>query len=97
MRSRALAVATLAVALPLGLAACSGSNVTKADISNKLKSDPQFKVLNATQRDCIADLMLKKGNKGDLQQWVDGKKKIEEVRGDSSGIQGDAMKCATGG
>jgi hypothetical protein len=40
--------------------------------------------------------MLKKGNKGDLKKWVDGEKKIEDVRGDSSGIQSDAMKCATG-
>lgn len=93
MRSRVLVVAALA----LGLAACGGSNVTKADISNKLKADPQFKVLNDAQRDCLADLMLKKGNKGDLQKWVDGKKNLESVRGDSSGMKAQAENCAKAG
>jgi hypothetical protein len=93
VRSRVLVVAALA----LGLAACGGSNVTKADISSKLKADPQFKVLNDAQRDCLADLMLKKGNKGDLQKWVDGKKDLKDVRGDSSGMETDAAKCAKAG
>jgi hypothetical protein len=95
--SRSAATAALAVLLPLGLAACGAdANVSKSDISTKLKSDSQFKVLNDKQRDCLADLMLKKGNKGDLKKWVDGKKKIEDVRGDSNGIEDSARKCATG-
>jgi hypothetical protein len=93
VRSRVLVVAALA----LGLAACGGSNVSKTDISNKLKADPQFKVLNDAQRGCLADLMLKKGNKGDLQKWVDGKKDLGEVRGDSSGMETDAKKCTKAG
>jgi hypothetical protein len=96
VRSR-IASRSLVVALAaLGLAACSGADVSRTDISNRLKSDPQFKVLNDKQRGCIADLMLKKGNKGDLKKWVDGDKKMDDVRGDSAGIQADAMKCATG-
>jgi hypothetical protein len=94
--SRPVATAVLAVMIPLGLTACGGTNVSKSDIAAKLKSDSQFKVLTDKQRDCLADLMLKKGNKGDLKKWVDGKKKIDDVRGDSSGIESSARKCATG-
>ncbi len=94
--SRTIATIVLAGVLPLGLAACGGAKVSKTDISAKLKSDSQFKALNDKQRDCLADLMLKKGNKGDLKDWVDGKKKIDDVRGDSSGIEDSARKCATG-
>ena len=91
--SRSLAAVALAVVIPFGLAACGDTNVSKSDISTKLKADSRFKVLNDKQRDCLADVMLKKGNKGDLKKWVDGKKKIEEVRGDASGIEGAASEC----
>lgn len=94
--SRCAVTAGLAILLPLGLAACgSDAKVSRSEISAKLKSDAQFKVLTDKQRDCLADLMLKKGNKGDLRKWVDGKKKIDDVRGDSDGLEDAASKCAT--
>ncbi len=94
--SRPVAVAVLAAVLPLALTACGGDpKVSKVDVSSKLKSDAQFKALNDKQRDCLADLMLKKGNKGDLKQWIDGKKKLEDIKGDSNGIESAASKCAT--
>jgi hypothetical protein len=94
--SRSIATVVLAGVLPLGLAACGGAKVSKSDVSAKLKADSQFKALNDKQRDCLADLMVKKGNKDDLKAWVDGKKKIDDVRGDSSGMEDAARKCATG-
>jgi hypothetical protein len=94
--SRPVAVAALAILVPLGLTACgSDPKVSQTDVSSKLKSDTQFKSLNDKQRDCLADLMLKKGNKGDLKQWIDGKKKLEDVGGDSDGIESAAGKCIT--
>ncbi len=91
--SRPLAVAVLTA---LALSACGADpKVSKTDVSTKLKADTQFKALNDKQRACLADLMVKKGNKGDLKQWIDGKKKLEDVRGDSEGIEGAASKCAT--
>jgi hypothetical protein len=92
--SRRAATAGLTISLSLGLAAC-GAKVSESEISAKLKSDAQFKALNDKQRDCLAELMLKKGNKGDLRKWVDGKKKIDDVRGDSDGLESAASKCAT--
>jgi hypothetical protein len=94
--SRHAATAGLAITLSLGLAACGGdAKVSKSEIAGKLKSDATFKQLNDKQRDCLAALMLKKGNKGDLRKWVDGKKKIDDVRGDSDGMESAATKCAT--
>ena len=95
--SRPLAAAVLAAVIPLGLTACgSDAKVSQTDVAAKLKSDVQFKALNDKQRDCLADLMVKKGNKGDLKQWIDGKKKLEDVRGDADGMEGAAAQCAKG-
>lgn len=88
--------ATIALLVALSLAACGGSDgVTRPEVSAKLKSDSEFKTLTDAQRDCLADLMVKKGDKGDLRKWVDGKKKIEDVRGDSDGLEDAASECAT--
>jgi hypothetical protein len=56
----------------------------------------EFKTLNDRQRGCFAEIMLKKSNKGDLKKWVDGKKKIEEIRGDSTGVDYATQKCLAG-
>lgn len=97
MSSRLITVAALAAAVPLALGACADTNVSKSQVSAKLKSDPRFSVLNDKQRDCIADLMMKKGSKADMKKWVDGKKKLDDVRGDSTGIQSGVTKCTTAG
>jgi hypothetical protein len=91
------ATVVLAAVLPLGLAACGDPKVSEADVTAQLKKDPQTNTLPNAAQKCLAHLMVEKGNHGDLKAWINGKKKLDDVRGDSNGLNAAAAKCATAG
>lgn len=62
------------------LAACSKAPSQDA-LKNKLKSESEFSSLTDAQVNCIAGVLIKYAKKGDLNDYVDGKKSVDQVRG----------------
>ncbi|MEO3828198.1 hypothetical protein [Actinomadura sp. B10D3] len=98
---RAATLTAAAFALTLSVSACSGGggDVDKAALVSKLKSEPDLQGLPAGVVDkmanCMADVALKYGDKGDLEGYVDGKVKIDDVKGTSDKeAEAEAEKCA---
>jgi hypothetical protein len=105
MRSSVMRAVTLGVtvaALALGASACGGGEeVDKAALAAKLKSDPELKGIPSNVidglADCMADVALKYGDKGDLKKYVDGEVKLDDVKGvgpNDKEAEADAEKCA---
>jgi hypothetical protein len=100
---RALTSGVMAAALALGASGCGGGGgeVDKAALASKLKSDPDFKGIPSNVADgfanCMADVALKYGNKKDLQRYVDGEAKLDDVKGvgpNDKEAEAAAKKCA---
>jgi hypothetical protein len=72
--------AGLAIAL-FPLTACSADPPTKEALAGKLKAEADFKSLSAPQVSCISGVLLKYAKASDLQDYVDGKKGVNDVRG----------------
>jgi hypothetical protein len=93
---RAVVAGGAALGLFLGAAAC-GAEVDRAKLVSKLKSEADLKDLTDTQIECVADVLIKHGRKRDVVAYSEGKKDIEDVKGDSEEEAGkDAAKCVTG-
>jgi hypothetical protein len=74
----------ITVALAVGLfalTACSADKPSQDALKTKLKSESEFSTLTDTQVNCIAGVLLKYAKAGDLADYVNGKKKVEDVRG----------------
>jgi hypothetical protein len=82
---RATTMGAMAMALILGVSGCGGNDVDKADLVTKVKSEPDIKDAPSHAADdvvdCIADVALKYGDKGDLKRYVNGEIKLEAVKG----------------
>ncbi|GAA4205658.1 hypothetical protein [Actinocatenispora rupis] len=91
---RSVVLTAVGFGLALGLSACGGG-VDKAALSDKLKTEADFKGLPDSFADCMADAMLKYGDQDDLQKYVDGKLKVDSVGGlDGKDAEAAAQKCA---
>ncbi|MDQ6875409.1 MAG: hypothetical protein M3042_10175 [Actinomycetota bacterium] len=95
--SRVVASGALALTAVFGIAACSAeASVSKSQVSAKLKTESDTKGMSTKVVDCLADTLLKHGNKSDLKKYVDGKKKLNDIRqasGTDKGIQAELEKC----
>jgi hypothetical protein len=95
--SRIVAAGAIAVTATFGVAACGGGpSASKADVAAKLKSEPQIKGLSEKGIDCLAGTLVSHGNKADVKKYVDGKKKLDDVRqssGSDKSIQTELQKC----
>ncbi|MEP6695901.1 MAG: hypothetical protein ABJA34_03375 [Pseudonocardiales bacterium] len=87
----------LAVSVTLGVAACGGGGAaSKSDVVAKLKTESQTKSLTDKQLNCLADILIKHGNKADVKKYADGKKKLDDVRqanGDKKTIAAESVAC----
>jgi hypothetical protein len=95
--SRIVAIGAIAVTATFGVAACGGGqSASKADVAAKLKSEPQVKGLSQKGVDCLARTLIDHGNKSDVKKYVDGKKKLDDVRqssGNDKSVQEELQKC----
>lgn len=95
VRSVTLSVTILAVAM--GTSACGGDDgVDKATLTSKIKAEKDFKDVPASFIDCMADVTLKYADKKSLQDYVDGKVKLDDVKGlgeDNKAGSAEAEKC----
>ncbi|MBC6458613.1 hypothetical protein [Actinomadura sp. HBU206391] len=98
---RATVLGATALALVLGVSGCGGDDVDKAAMVSKLKSEPDFKEVPSDVADkvvnCMADVALKYGDKADLKSYVDGKIKMDAVKGvgpNDKQSEAEAGKCA---
>lgn len=92
---RYVVAAGVAASLFFGTAAC-GAKVDKDKLVAKLRTEDDFKALNDKQLDCFADVMIDHAKGGDLVDYVDGKKSLDDVKGDDEKeTTSDAEKCAT--
>lgn len=104
-RFSVLGMATISLALVLtgcgaaGIGGPSKGDVSKA-VSKELDSDPDTKGAFPKDKqqkyaDCVADVLLKKGNKDDINAWLDGAIKIDDIRGVSgNSADKDFEACA---
>lgn len=94
-----LGIATVSLALVLtgcgaaGIGGPSKSEVAKG-VSKELDSDPDTKGAFPKDKqkayaDCVADVLIKKGNKDEIKAWLKGSIKIDDIRG-VSGKSADA-------
>ncbi|HEY3502769.1 MAG TPA: hypothetical protein VGN37_08330 [Actinocatenispora sp.] len=89
---RTVVLATTGLGLALGLTACGG--VDKAALKDKLKTESDLKGVPDSVTDCMADVMLKYGDKDDLQKYVDGKIRVDYVGGlDGKDADAASQKC----
>lgn len=95
--TRVVASGALALTAVFGISACSAEpSVSKSQVSAKLKTESDTKGMSTKIVDCLADTLLKHGNKGDLKKYVDGTKKLNDIRqasGTNKGIQAELEKC----
>ena len=84
--------AGLAIAL-FSLTACSADPPSQAALKDKLKTESLFKSLSDTQVNCVAGVLIKYAKAGDLKDYVDGKKSVDDVRGPKD--KEDAVKSET--
>ncbi len=95
---RAVAMGAVALAATFGMTACgsAGPTTSKADVVAKLKTEKDTKGLPDKAVNCLADVLIKHGNKSDVRKYVDGKKKIDDIRqtsGTNKGIQKELETC----
>jgi hypothetical protein len=98
---RAIILGAAAMAVVLGVSGCGGGDVDKGAVVSKLKSEPDFKDVPSNVADdvvnCMADVAMKYGDKADLKSYVDGKIKMDAIKGLSpNDKEADAAagKCA---
>jgi len=78
---RIATIGALCLSATFGVSACStGASASKSDVVAKLKVEKDTKDLPAKQLDCLAGILIKYGNKGDVKKFADGKKKLDDVR-----------------
>lgn len=96
-----LGTATISLALLLSGCGAEGgggngepskSEVAKA-LNKEIDGDPELKSAFPEDKrkayaECVADIVIKRGNKDDVKAWLDGKKKSEDIRG----VDGDQTK-----
>ncbi|HEU5156118.1 MAG TPA: hypothetical protein VFU43_03915 [Streptosporangiaceae bacterium] len=72
----------MALIIALGASACGGGgDVDKAALKSKMKSEQDFKGAPNSFIDCMVDATLKYADKDSLQSYVDGKTKLDDVKG----------------
>lgn len=98
-RTALLLASTAAVAA----AGCGGTSHSADDVAKQLKKEPTFvelkKVLAGDKYDkaidCIANYLHEKGKSADIDAWLSGKKRLEDVKGSDSEANASATaeKC----
>ncbi len=92
------ALGAVALILALGASACGGGgDVDKAALKSKMKSEQDFKGAPNSFIDCMVDATLKYADKDSLQSYVEGKTKLDDVKGLSPANKEAytaAQKCA---
>jgi hypothetical protein len=98
---RHCALGLTAAFLTLGLAACGGGgqhadSVSKGSLVSKMKADPEFKETKPAAVTCLAGVMLQYGDKGDLQGYVKGSVKADDIKGLNGNKKAETAgsKCA---
>jgi hypothetical protein len=89
--------AGLAIAL-FPLTACSADPPSQEALASKLKTEAIFKSLSAQQVNCISGVLLKYAKASDLNDYVAGKKSVEDVRGPKDKqdeVEKESTACVT--
>jgi hypothetical protein len=81
LRAQARKMTTVIAIGLFAMTACGGKAPSQDALKSKLKSETEFSSLTDAQVNCIAGVLIKYAKKGDLNDYVDGKKKVEDVRG----------------
>jgi hypothetical protein len=91
---RAVPAAAAAAALLLGGTACGGDKVDRSALVNKVKSDAEFTpALNDVQAGCVADVLIKYIDKGDINAYVKSGKTIPEPKKDKEKAGTEMVAC----
>jgi hypothetical protein len=93
---RLITICALALAATFGVSACGGASVSKSQVVAKLKGEKEAKGMSDKFINCVAGALIKHGNKGDVKKYVDGKKKLDDVRqasGSDKSIQTEMETC----
>ncbi len=80
------------------LTACSASKPDRGALRAKLKTEGKLSALSDPQLDCFTDVINKYSDAGDLNDYVDGKTKLDDIRGRGSGEQAakdESAACGT--
>jgi hypothetical protein len=85
--ARPAALLVAALSLASGLAACGGTGesggggVDKASLLAKFKTEKDAQGVPEPALNCLVDVMLKHGDQAGLQDYIDGKVKVDDVKG----------------
>jgi hypothetical protein len=91
---RVVPAAMAAAALLLGGTACGGDKVDKGALVTKLKSDSSFTpALTDSQAGCVADVVMKYLDKGDLNNYIKDGKQLPEPKKDKDKASSELQAC----
>jgi len=94
LTKRVVPAAIAAAALLLGGTACGGDKVDKGALVNKLKSDTSFTpALNDSQAGCVADVVIKYVDSGDVKNYIKDGKQIPEPKKDKDKASSELQGC----
>ncbi|MEU8355793.1 hypothetical protein AB0C27_07235 [Nonomuraea sp. NPDC048882] len=99
--ARPAALFVVALSLASGLAACGGtggSGVDKASLLAKFKTEKDAQGVPEAALNCLVDVMLKHGDQAGLQDYIDGKIKVDDVKGigpSNKQSNEDGAKCVS--
>lgn len=91
--ARPAALLVAALTLVSGLAACGGTSesagtsesggggVDKASLLAKFRTEKDAQGVPENALNCLVDVMLKHGDKAGLQDYIDGKVKVDDIKG----------------
>jgi hypothetical protein len=91
---RVVPAAVAAAALLLGGTACGGDKVDKSALVTKIKSDTSFTpALNDSQAGCVADVLIKYIDSGDVNNYIKNGKQIPEPKKDKDKASSEMQGC----
>jgi hypothetical protein len=91
---RAMPAAIAVAALLLGGTACGGDKVDKGALVSKIKSDSSFTpALNDSQAGCVADVVIKYVDSGDVNKYIKDGKELPEPKKDKDKATTELQAC----
>ena len=90
---RSVAAPFLAVVAALAMVGCGSDGPDKEALVGKLKSSDTFEGVTDPQASCIADVVIKRVDAGDVQKYVDGEISDLPEPENESQVEAEVMKC----